>query len=159
MTNINISLDSIATQSAIAELTSKLGDLTPIFASIGEYMLGEVRDRFDSETAPNGAKWAPLAMSTIENKQRRQKSGTTRNGKSRVRSNAEPNAILKDTFLLRDTMTYNSSAFSVAIGTPLVYGVYHQYGTARMPKREFLGYNDADLDEIEEIVIDALVII
>lgn len=158
MTQYKISLDSIATQSSIAELTAKFGDLTPVMGSIGEYMLGRVRDRFDSETSPSGSKWALLAESTIKNKQRRQKSGTTRNGKSRVRTNAEPSAILKDTFLLRDTMTYNPSPFSVAIGTPQKYGIYHQYGTARMPKREFLGYNDADLKEIQEIVVDALTI-
>ena len=159
MTQIRVSLNSATTQSAILELTAKLGNLTPVMASIGEYMIGEVNDRFKSETAPDGTKWAPLAASTIKDKARRQKSGTTRSGKSRVRCNAEPNAILKSTFLLRDTINYKPAPFSVAVGTPLAYGRWHQYGTSRMPKREFLGYNQADLKEIENIVVDALTLL
>lgn len=159
MAQINITLNSTATQSAITELTAKLGNLKPVMASIGEYMLREVRGRFDSETAPDGTKWASLAAATIADKARRQKSGTTRSGGSRARVNASPNAILKSTFLLRDTIAYKPSAFEVRIGTPQKYGVHHQYGTSRMAARPFLGYNQADIKEIEAIVVDALEIL
>lgn len=159
MTQLNITVNSVAPQAAISELTARLGDLTPVMASIGEYFLVETRDRFDRETAPDGTKWAPLASATVRDKARRQRSGTNRNGGSRARVNAQPNAILKSTFLLRDTITYKASAFSVAVGTPQKYGVHHQFGTARIPARPFLGVNDADIKEISEIVVDALTIL
>jgi phage gpG-like protein len=159
MTQINISINSASTQSAIVELTNKLGNLKPVMSSIGEYMLGEVRGRFDSETDPIGKPWAKLAEATIADKTRRQRSGQTRGGGSRARVNAAPNAILKSSFLLRDTIAYKASPFEVRVGTPQKYGVHHQYGTARMPARPFLGYNDSDLKEIESIVVDALEIL
>lgn len=161
MTQINISLNSSATQSAIAELTAKLGDLTPVMSAVGEYFLIETRNRFDREVDPSGKSWAKLAQATVRDKTRRQKSGQTRSGGSRARVNAQPNAILKSTFLLRDTISYKPSTFSVAVGTNQKYGVHHQFGAPRanVPARPFLGYNSEDLKEIEEIVNDALTIL
>ena len=156
MTQININLNSAIAQSSVSELSRKLSDLTPVMRSIGEYMLSRTRERFDSETAPDGTKWAQLAQATIKSKQRRQTSGSTRTGSSRARSNALPNAILKDTFLLRDTINYRATSKDVAIGTPTKYGVNHQFGTKRMVARPFLGVNAEDLVEVENIVIDAI---
>ena len=156
MTQININLNSAIAQSSVSELSRKLSDLTPVMRSIGEYMLSRTRERFDSETAPDGTKWAQLAQATIKSKQRRQTSGSTRSGGSRARSNAAPNAILKDTFLLRDTINYRATSRDVAIGTPTKYGVNHQFGTKRMVARPFLGVNAEDLVEVENIVIDAI---
>lgn len=156
MTQINISIDSGLTQSQLDKVAADLSNLAPVFGAIGEYMLGRTRKRFDSETDPDGANWAPLATATIASKQRRQKSGNNRNGGSRARTNAAPTAILKDTFLLRDTISYRPTSTSVAIGTNQKYGKFHQYGTKRMPARPFLGVNTEDLVEIENIVVDAI---
>ena len=156
MTEVRITLDSGLTQTQLDRAADRLTNLAPMFGAIGEYFLGRTRERFDSETAPDNTKWAQLAQSTIKSKQRRQTSGKTRNGGSRARTNAAPNAILKDTFLLRDTINYRVTPFSVAIGTPQKYGVFLQYGTARMPARPFLGVNAEDLVEVENIAIDAI---
>ena len=156
MTEIRITINSGVTQAQLDRAANKLTNLAPMFASIGEYFLGRTRERFDSETAPDGTKWAQLAQATIKSKQRRQTSGSTRTGSSRARSNALPNAILKDTFLLRDTINYRATSKDVAIGTPTKYGVNHQFGTKRMVARPFLGVNAEDLVEVENIVIDAI---
>ena len=156
MTDIRITLDSGFTQVQLDRAADRLTNLTPMFGAIGEYFLDRTRERFSSETAPDGTKWAPLAQATIKSKQRRQQGGKTRNGGSRARCNAAPNAILKDTFLLRDTIAYKATSRDVAIGTPQKYGIFHQYGTARMPARPFLGVNAEDLIEIENIAIDAI---
>jgi phage virion morphogenesis protein len=158
MTQITIDITDSQIQSVLTEAANQLTDLTPIMASIGEYMVGRTRERFDNSTAPDGQKWAPLAQATIDDKRRRQKGGTSRNGRSIARTNANPEDILKDTFLLRDTITYQPTSSSVAIGTPQKYGVHHQYGAPRrnIPARPFLGVNDEDLREIEAIVVDAL---
>ena len=158
MIQITIDTNTQGVQAVIDEAVNRLSDLTPVMASIGEYMVGRTRERFDSSTAPDGRKWAPLAQATIDAKRRRQSSGTTKTGRSRARTNASPEDILKDTFLLRDTIAYQPTASSVAIGTPQKYGVHHQYGAPRrnIPARPFLGVNDEDLREIEAIVVDAL---
>ena len=158
MTQITITTDDRQIQAALAEAANRLTDLTPVMASIGEYMVGRTRERFDSSTAPNGQKWAPLAKATIDAKRRRQKGGTSKNGRSIARTNANPEDILKDTFLLRDTIAYQPTASSVAIGTPQKYGLHHQYGAPRrnIPARPFLGVNEEDVREIEAIVVDAL---
>jgi phage virion morphogenesis protein len=155
MTQISIAVDNAALIQALTTASAQLGDLKPIMESIGEYMLTRTREGFDDETAPNGQKWAPLAAATIRDKQRRQKGGTTR-GRSRSRTNARPSDILKDAYLLRDTIAYQATTASVAVGTPQGYGVHHQYGTRRMPARPFLGVNGDDVREIEAIVVDAL---
>jgi phage virion morphogenesis protein len=158
MTQIQIDVTDGQIQAALTQTASQLTDLTPIMASIGEYMVGRTRERFDTSTAPNGQKWAPLAQATIDAKRRRQKGGASRTGRSIARTNANPEDILKDTFLLRDTIAYQPTASSVAIGTPQKYGIHHQYGAPRrnIPARPFLGVNQEDLREVEAIVVDAL---
>ena len=143
MTAININITATLAQSNLKELESKLKNLKPVMSSIGEYMVRRTRQRFDSETSPDGVKWAPLAEATIAAKRER-------------RTNAPPTAILKSTFTLRDTIAYVPTETSVKIGTPQEYGKFHQYGTRRIPARPFLGYNQQDLKEIEEIFVDAL---
>jgi phage virion morphogenesis protein len=158
MTQITIDVQDSQIQSVLTEAANQLTDLTPIMASIGEYMIDRTRERFDTQTAPGGQGWAPLAQATIKAKQRRQSGGTARTGRSRAKTNARPEDILKDTFLLRDTIAYKPTASSVAIGTPQKYGIHHQYGAPRrnIAPRPFLGVNEEDLREIEAIVVDAL---
>lgn len=46
--------------------------------------------------------------------------------------------ILQDTGRLRGSVTASSSRTEVRIRATAAYGAFHQYGTSRMPKREFL---------------------
>lgn len=39
------------------------------------------------------------------------------------------------------------------IGSDVPYGPYHQFGTKKLPKREFLGMSDEDIELIEKIVL------
>lgn len=158
MTQITITISDRQLQAALAETSNRLTDLTPVMTSIGEYMLERTSERFDGSTAPNGQRWAHLAQATIDAKRRRQNGGISRTGRSRARTNANPNDILKDTFLLGDTIAYQPTVSSVRIGTPQKYGLHHQFGAPRrnITPRPFLGYNDEDIQEIEAIVTDYL---
>lgn len=124
---------------------------------MGEYMLLQTRNRFDTSTDPDGNAWAPLAPSTIRAKERsrnrRQKRGAKRLYK---RTRANPTDILKDTFQLRDTITYQVSGGELAIGSPMRYAKFHQLGTGRIPKRKILGVSSADKVEIQAILADHL---
>jgi phage virion morphogenesis protein len=157
MTRIVINVDDRVLQAVLTQTAEALDDLTPVMGAIGEYMLGRTRERFDAQTAPDGQKWAPLAQATIDAK-RRKSTGKSKAKGSRAKTNAQPSDILKDTFLLRDTIAYQPTASSVAIGTPQRYGLHHQYGAPmrNIAPRPFLGVNREDVREIESIVVDAL---
>jgi phage virion morphogenesis protein len=152
MAQIELRITDAQLQQALADIAAQAGDLTPAMRDIGEYLLRKTRKRFNTQTAPNGAPWEPLAPATIKAKQRRQRTGKP------YRTNANPEAILKDTFTLRDSITYLASNRSLAIGTNIAYGVYHQSEQPRtkIPYRPFLGLDDADRSEIIEIIRDHL---
>lgn len=144
MTQIQIIINTDQLQGGISKLTAKLANLKPAMADIGEYSLRKVRKRFDNEVAPDRTPWKTLAESTIKAKARRKRTGLP------YRTNAEPTAILKDTFSLRDSITYQPTNSSVAIGTNIFYGTFNQ------SNRPFLGVDDADTIEIVEIIKDYL---
>lgn len=144
MTQIQIVINDSQLQGGLSELTAKLANLKPAMVDIGEMQLRSVRKRFDREVSPDGTPWKTLAESTIKAKARRKRTGLP------YRTNAEPTAILKDTFTLRDSITYRASNSSVAIGTNISYGVFNQ------SNRPFLGLDDADTIEIVEIIKEYL---
>jgi phage virion morphogenesis protein len=88
-------------------------------------------ERFSTETDPDGAKWAPLKPSTI-----------ARKGSS---------GILKDTGALKN-IVFTSGVRIAFIGAAPFYGVFHQWGTRHMPQRAFLGVNDDNMKDIENVV-------
>jgi phage virion morphogenesis protein len=152
MAQIELRITDAQLQAALTEVATQAGDLSSAMKDIGEYLLRKTRKRFNTQTAPDGTSWAPLAPSTIKAKQRRQRTGKP------YRTNANPESILKDTFTLRDSITYQASNRSLAIGTNIAYGVYPQSDRPRtkIPYRPFLGLDDADRSEIIEIIRDHL---
>ncbi len=153
MTNLRVEFTIAEAENLIQGLENRLTDLTPAMKGVGEYMLLKTRHLFDDEVDPDGSRWQALAPSTIASKQRRK----TRPGKrARVRAGAAD--VLKESFLLRDTIAYNADSTSVRVGTPQEYGVFHQSDEPRtkIPQRKFLGVDAEDLTEIIEIVTDYL---
>ena len=153
MTNLRVEFTISEATDLIQGLENRLSDLTPAMKGVGEYMLVRTRERFDDEVDPDGRKWQALASSTIKSKQRRK----TKPGK-RARVRAGASDVLKESFLLRDTIAYNADSTSVRVGTPQEYGIFHQSDEPRskVPQRKFLGVNAEDLAEINEIVTDYL---
>ena len=153
MTNLRVEFTISEATDLIQGLENRLSDLTPAMKGVGEYMLVRTRERFDDEVDPDGRKWQALASSTIKSKQRRK----TKPGK-RARVRAGASDVLKESFLLRDTIAYNVDSTSVRVGTPQEYGIFHQSDEPRskVPQRKFLGVNAEDLAEINEIVTDYL---
>lgn len=144
MTQIQIIIDDSQLQGGLSELSAKLANLKPAMVDIGESGLRKTRQRFDREVSPEGRRWKTLADATIKAKARRKRTGRP------YRTNAEPSAILKDTFTLRDSITYQATNSSVAIGTNIFYGIFNQ------ATRPFLGVDDGDRIEIVEIIKDYL---
>ena len=93
-------------------------------------------DNFRREQDPAGNPWAPLK-----------------------RKYAKSKKILVDTGDLKESVTRAGAKGSVAritrtkleFGTEIPYGRYHQHGTKRMARRQFVGVNDAILEKIERV--------
>ncbi len=133
------------------------GDLTPLMEHIGGIVENSTRQRFYDEESPDGRGWEQLADSTINSK--------------------NSNGILKSSSHLMNSITYHTYKTSVVVGTPELYGKYHQTGTdpyiiepktqkalktpygvfkkvhhTGLPARPFLGLSEDDKDDI----LDAL---
>lgn len=117
-----------------------------VFTAIGEELLLSTDERFDSETAPDGRPWVPLNAEYAAWKRKF-------HGHDR---------ILKLRGHLRDTLRYQATDVSVAIGSNRIYSAIHQFGgqTGRehkttIPARPYLGVSDDDVAAILEIIEDA----
>ena len=117
-----------------------------VFTAIGEELLLSTDARFDSQTAPDGRPWEPLNSKYAAWK----------------RAFHGHDRILKLRGYLRDTLRYQATNVSVAIGSNRIYSAIHQFGgqtgrehKATIPARPYLGVPDDDVAAILEIIEDA----
>jgi phage virion morphogenesis protein len=106
MANLTISIDDAEIRKAIDRLYDRMSDLTPAMRDIGEYMLVATRDRFDSETAPDGSKWPELSP---------------RYAARKAKMRGALKGILTRRGTLRDTIRYKASKSDVAVGSDRPY--------------------------------------
>ena len=110
---IELTVDDAEVQAALAKLTAAVKDTTPLMRDIGEHLLNSTRERFRTQTAPDGTHWAPLSTST----------------KRRKKHNRDK--ILTERGFLRGGLTYQADRDSVAIGSPSIYAGTHQFSAER----------------------------
>ncbi len=150
----DVTLDDEALRKALKRLSEATTDTRPIMASIGEHLINTTRDRFRTQTAPDGTPWAPISEGWKRRKKRNR-------GK-----------ILTWRGILRGNIAYRASADEVLVGSPAVYAATHQFGAkagdfgatkngapipfGTIPARPFLGLSTEDTEAISRIVIDAL---
>jgi phage gpG-like protein len=99
-------------------------DARPAFRTIAHLLERAALQRFESEGAYGGEKWAPLAPSTVARK-------------------GAGKGILVDSGRLRASLTQETAADSIRVllpqemrwGSTVPYGKFHQSGTSRMPQR------------------------
>ena len=117
-----------------------------VFTAIGEELLLSTDARFDKETDPDGRPWEPLNSKYAAWK----------------RAFHGHDRILKLRGYLRDTLRYQATNVSVAIGSNRIYSAIHQFGgqtgrehKATIPARPYLGVSDDDVAALLEIIEDA----
>ena len=117
-----------------------------VFTAIGEELLLSTDDRFKNQPDPEGRPWASLNAEYAAWKRKF-------HGHDR---------ILKLRGYLRDTLRYQATDASVAIGSNRIYSAIHQFGgqagrghKATIPARPYLGVSDDDVAAILEIIEDA----
>lgn len=91
--------------------------------------------RFERETGPDGMPWQPSQ-----------------------RALAEGGQTLTDKGLLRGSITHVARRDGVDVGTNVIYGAIHQFGSGDLerptgiPARPFLGLDDTDAHAVERLV-------
>lgn len=142
---------------AMRRLAELAQDMTPALRGIGEYLAGSSRDRFGSQTAPDGSAWTPLAHWYREAKP------------------ASKDKILTLRGYLSSSIHWQVLPDSVLVGSNLEYAAIHQFGgvirpkqrkalkvggrvvsQVKIPARPYLGISTDDATESEALVADYL---
>ena len=135
---LSIEINDRQTRDGLRALQDKLGDLRPVFRDIGEALLNSTRERFNTQTAPDGSPWAQLSPGYKQRKKKHSDLILTLNG------------------YLRGTLDYSATKDELRVGTPMIHGAAHQFGRPEinLPARPFLGVSDDDtammLDTLSE---------
>lgn len=103
-------------------------DISKVLGVIASDILKEEQLNFKGNKDPDGVGWKTLDDKTIAMKVKRERNA---------------NAILRDKGLLFGSLhaVLDDNAAIVATGPEITYAKYHQYGTSRMPQRQFAGIN------------------
>lgn len=147
-------------QALLRQMGERLADPTPLLTDIGAALVTSTRSRFDTQSGPDGRRWAPHSADTVISRL----GGTRRvyTKTMRFRKGAQARMgnlrILFHQGHLRNSITYHASRTGVEIGTNLAYGAIHQHGgragrgkKIAIPARPYLGISAAD-----ERMIDGL---
>ena len=151
---IEVTFDDAKVRAALNRLIAAGRDLTPLMREIGEHLLTTTRERFVTQTAPDGTPWTPLSETT----------------KRRKRRNKDK--VLTERGFLRGNLTFQAGSDEVLVGSPSIYAGTQQFGAKKgafgstskgapipwgdIPARPFLGLSHDDETEIGHLVIDYL---
>lgn len=109
--NFTITVDDGEVRQALAAMANAAADMEPAWDDVGSLLVAQSMHQFETQSGPDGAKWTPLAASTLR---RRGRSGTP--------------AILQDKGHLRQSVRSAASSDGVIVGSDRVYAAIHQLG-------------------------------
>ena len=124
------------------EYIERVGDLTPVHRAVGEFALGQIDDRFRTETDPNRQPWIPNSPVTIARKQ----------AEGRILK------VLQSTGFMRSRAYYSATKERCEVGINDRKAIKHQKGRG-VPVRKILGFNQSDRDNIVGIYREYLELI
>ncbi|MBY0394841.1 MAG: phage virion morphogenesis protein [Thermoleophilia bacterium] len=111
-TSIRIEVADADVAAGIQRLVDTGRDLRPAFDAIGAALLFSSQNRFQTQSGPDGAAWAPFAPST----------------RKRMPDRRKPGVLLRDRGRLYGSLTFAADSDSVEVGTNVVYAAIHQFG-------------------------------
>ena len=112
-TSVKITLDDADFQAAMGDLLQRLQHPQAVFADIGEYLVRQVEQRFESETGPDGEKWAALHPGT--------------------RAAKNHPKILSESLQLRRSIVHQETDDGLVMGSNKIYAAIHQLGGTTRP--------------------------
>src|SRR3972149_1061249 len=115
----------------------------PALVDLGEYLKIRTEERFRAETAPGGAKWAPLAPATLERKR-------------------GPKILTETGHMRYDTFAWQADETTLEFGSSAIQAAIHQFGgragcghQGTIPPRPFLGMDEEDAEASVGLFRDA----
>ncbi|WP_445364403.1 phage virion morphogenesis protein [Microbulbifer sp. ANSA003] len=154
MAGARIELDAREATNTLSKLVGDLENPAPLLRDIGEYLLQVHRNRFRTQTSPDGIPWAALSPSYLKRKSKNQGKVLTLSG------------------VLRNTLRYQVQGTELLFGTDRPYGAVHQFGATQgqfgktkrgspipwghIPARPWLGTSAEDDREILALTRDYL---
>ncbi|WP_020508549.1 phage virion morphogenesis protein [Lamprocystis purpurea] len=174
--HLEVKVEDAELRARLAQLIRKCSHPAPALEEIGEVLWTSTRERFETESGPDGAKWAPNSAVTLARKLgviMGKKSNVTKSGglSARGRRAVGVQKVLTQSGILADTIARQliDGGHGVEVGTNRVYGAVQQFGNpanrfyntpggapAPIPPRPFLGISDEDRTRIIEILEDYL---
>lgn len=137
---INITVEMPGMDNVIMKLNDmwrRTFNLSEPLRQAGSLMLYSTAQNFTEQGRPDF--WAPLAVSTIKRK---------------ARQGLNPN-ILQATGALLGSITFKELSMSLAVGTSIPYGKFHQSSLPRkskLPRRQFLRFQEQDIEDIKVLI-------
>lgn len=122
-------------------------DFKPALEEITGVMAEQQEQNFLTESTATRDKWAELSPATVSRKGHDIILFETGRLKESVRSRLGTSDSIRDI-----QSGGNGGPHFVVFGTTVPYGIFHQLGTSRMPKREFLGLNENNVDRMADVV-------
>lgn len=159
MASATITVDSRTTLGALDRLYAAAGDLKPALKNIGEEVLaGSARDRFVSETDPQGRPWPDLNPLYALTK----KGPGKLKGESRQLSQIDwqldgETAVDAGSNLIYARIHNEGGVIKPKTAAALVFsmgGQTFKVKSVTIPKRQFLGISDSDMQTILAIIED-----
>lgn len=106
MAHVSITIDERRVRIQLQTLAEMLTDLSPVLRQLGEIVHARSMESFEEGRSPEGPPWPPSA---------------------RVREFGGRTLI--DTATLRNSINVQTSTTEVRVGTPVIYGPVHQFGS------------------------------
>jgi phage virion morphogenesis protein len=131
----------------LAAAMRQMSEPDQVLDDIGNYLLKITRDRFNTQTAPDGTPWAPRAESTLERYRRERGTFSPR--------------ILHFEGVLSKFPAYEKGLDYVAITPNPKYAAMMQFGGTKaqfphlwgdIPARPYIGFNDENIVDITHII-------
>jgi phage gpG-like protein len=112
MSDLKITVDTAGLNDAFFRAGNVGVDIPAALKSIGGALRSATIDRFETETAPGGVKWKPLARSTVRRKEKLKKS---------------PRILVMNSDL-RNSINAQVQGWILEVGSPVRYAGVHQFG-------------------------------
>lgn len=117
---IEVKLQSAELISALDRLSRRVSDMSPVMDSIGQELEKRISNRFETESDPDGKRWAAWKPSTVKS--------YPKNGNRRILDRGPQDRML-------NSLSHNSDSHSVTVGFGKKYALYHEFGTKNMKRR------------------------
>lgn len=115
---VSIRVDDAAAQAAIQRVADAGGDTLSLLSLIGGYMVTATQRRFETETGPDGVKWAPMAKRTAARRAKRKGANTP----------ATPKLLRDKNLLFQSVQEAHTTEDETVIGSNLPYALIQQQG-------------------------------